>query len=412
MEPETLPLINLAAALGIGLLVGAERERRKGIGPSRANAGLRTFTVTSLLGAVCMLAGDELLLAVATAAVTTFAAIGYWRNRDADPGLTTEIALLLTLLLGALTIHQPALAAGLGVMLAVLLAAKSRLHHFVKTVMSERELGDALILAAATLIVLPLIPDRHIGLFEAINPRNTWTIVVLIICISALGHIALRAFGPRFGLPLAGLASGFISSTATIAAMGERARRTAALMPGAVAAATLSTVATVLQLGAVLAVTNLQVLELLAWPLLLAGLVALAYGGLFALRSLRSDKPDTADATRAFNITTALVLAAVLSVMLLISAALDAWLGEAGVLAAAAVSGLADAHAAAVSVASLASGGKLAIESAALPILLAMTTNTLSKSIAAALAGGWRYALQVIPGLLLTIAAAWLGLLI
>jgi len=412
MEPETLPLINLAAALGIGLLIGAERERRKGSGTSRAIAGLRTFAVTSMLGAVCMLAGGELLLAMATAAVTAFAAIGYWRNRETDPGLTTEIALLLTLLLGALTIHQPALAAGLGVMLAVLLAAKSRLHHFVRTVMTERELGDALILAAATLIVLPLIPDRHIGPFEAINPRNTWTIVVLIMCISALGHIALRALGPRFGLPLAGLASGFISSTATIAAMGERARQTAALMPAAVAAATLSTVATVLQMTALLAVTNLQVLKLMALPLLLAGLVALAYGGLFALRSLRSDTPDTSDARRAFSITTALVLAAVLSLMLLLSAGLDAWLGETGVLAAAAVSGLADTHAAAVSVASLAAGGKLATESATMPILLAMTTNTISKCVAATLAGSWRYALQVIPGLLLTVAAAWLGQLL
>ena len=147
MNPETLPLINLATALGIGLLVGAERERRKGSGPSRAIAGLRTFAVTAMLGAVCMLTGGELLLAVATAGVTAFAALGYWRNRDADPGLTTEIALLLTLLLGALTIAQPALAASLGVMLAVLLAAKSRLHHFVKAVMTERELGDALVLA-------------------------------------------------------------------------------------------------------------------------------------------------------------------------------------------------------------------------------------------------------------------------
>jgi uncharacterized membrane protein (DUF4010 family) len=412
MNPETLPLINLATALGIGLLVGAERERRKGSGPSRAIAGLRTFAVTAMLGAVCMLTGDELLLAVATAGVTAFAALGYWRNRDADPGLTTEIALLLTLLLGALTIAQPALAASLGVMLAVLLAAKSRLHHFVKAVMTERELGDALILAAATLIVLPLIPDRHIGPFDAINPRNAWTIVVVIMCIGALGHIALRALGPRFGLPLAGLASGFISSTATIMAMGERAKRTTTLMPAAVAAATLSTLATVLQLVAVLAIANTQVLKLMALPLLLAGLVAVVYGGFFSLHSLRGDGPDTADAKRAFNITTALVLAAALSAMLLLSAALDAWLGKAGVLAAAAVSGLADAHAAAASVASLVAGDRLDAADAALPILAAFTTNTISKCAAAIVAGGRRYALKIIPGLLLTAAAAWLGLLL
>lgn len=312
----------------------------------------------------------------------------------------------------ALTISRPTLAAGLGVALAALLAAKSRLHHFVKTVMTGRELDDALILAAATLIVLPLITDRYLGPFEAINPRNAWTIVVLIMCISALGHIALRALGPRLGLPLAGLASGFISSTATIVAMGERAKRATALMPAAVAAATLSTVATILQLVAVLAVTNLRVLEQMAMPLLLAGLVALAYGGFFALRSLRGDSPEAVDTQRAFNITTALTLATILSAMLLLSAALDAWLGKTGVFVAAAVSGLADAHAAAASVASLVAGNRLAFEDAALPILAALTTNTLSKCVAATFAGGRRYALQIIPGLLLTAAAAWLGLLL
>jgi len=409
MDPETLPLISLAAALGIGLLVGAERERRKGDGTNRAIAGLRTFAVTALLGAVCMLAGGELLLAVALAGIVVFSALGYSRNREFDPGLTTEIALILTLLLGALAIARPTLASALGVMLAVLLAAKSRLHHFVRRVMTERELNDALILAAATLIVMPLIPDRHIGPFDAINPRTAWTIVVLIMCIGALGHVALRVLGPRFGLPIAGFASGFVSSTATIAAMGARAKLDPSLMRAAVAAATLSTVATVLQMAVVLAATSTQVLKLMTLPLLLAGLTAFAYGGFFALRSIRGTGPDTVDTRRAFSINTALILAAILSTMLLLSAGLDAWLGKTGVLAAAAVSGLADTHAAAVAAASLVAVEKLAATDAILPILVALTTNTLSKSVAATFAGGRGFALQVIPGLLLTVAAAWFG---
>jgi uncharacterized membrane protein (DUF4010 family) len=95
-------------ALGIGLLIGAERERRKGEGPLRSTAGIRTFTATSLVGAVSIIVGGELLLAVATAGVA-----GYWRGHDDDPGLTTEIALILTALLGGLSMQQPALAAGL-----------------------------------------------------------------------------------------------------------------------------------------------------------------------------------------------------------------------------------------------------------------------------------------------------------
>lgn len=87
-------ILNLAVALGIGLLIGAERERRKGEGPSRSPAGIRTFTVTSLAGAISFIVGGEVLLAVATAGVIILTAAAYWRGHEDDPGLTTEIALI------------------------------------------------------------------------------------------------------------------------------------------------------------------------------------------------------------------------------------------------------------------------------------------------------------------------------
>ena len=89
-------ILNLAVALGIGLLIGAERERRKGEGPSRSPAGIRTFTVASLAGATSFIVGGEVLLAVATAGVIILTAVAYWRAHEDDPGLTTEIALILS----------------------------------------------------------------------------------------------------------------------------------------------------------------------------------------------------------------------------------------------------------------------------------------------------------------------------
>ena len=116
-------LLNLAVALGIGLLIGAERERRKGQGPARAPAGIRTFSVVSLAGAISVMVGGALVLAVTVAGVAALTAVAYFRSRDEDPGLTTEIALVLTALLGGLAMQQPALAAGIAVALAALLAA-------------------------------------------------------------------------------------------------------------------------------------------------------------------------------------------------------------------------------------------------------------------------------------------------
>ena len=241
-------IVNLAVALGIGLLIGAERERRKGKGPSRSPAGIRTFAVASLAGAISFATGGEILLAVTTAGAIILTALAYFRSRSDDPGLTSEIALILTVLLGGLSMRQPVLAAGVAVTLAALLASRTRLHHFVRSVLTERELTDGLIFAGATLVVLPLLPDQQIGPYGALNPRSIWIIVILVMAISAAGYILVRILGNRFGLAIAGLASGFISSVATIGAMGTRAKTTPAVLGAAVAGAVLSTVATIVQM--------------------------------------------------------------------------------------------------------------------------------------------------------------------
>lgn len=399
----------LMIALGIGLLIGAERERRKGQGPSRSAAGIRTFAVVSLLGAVSIMLGREILLAVSAFGVAVLSALAYFRSLEKDPGLTTEAALLLTLLLGGLAMRDPALAAGLAVAVAALLAARNRIHHFVRTVLTENELNDALVIAAATLVVLPLIPDRYLGPFEAFNPRIMWMIVIIMLSIGAAGHVAQRVFGPRWGLPIAGLASGFISSVATIRAMGERVARTPELLRPAVAGAVLSTVATIVQMSVLLAATSLQTLRALAVPLICAGAAAVVYGALSTLKTIRHEAPAARDTGRAFSFGTALVFAATISAVLVACAALDAWFGKAGLVAAAAVAGFADTHSPAVSVAALVAAGKLGAREAALPVLVALTTNTLTKIAVAHMSGNRRFAAQVIPGLILTMLAAWIG---
>lgn len=401
------PAFRLASALAIGLLIGAERERRKGEGPQRSAAGIRTFALAALLGGVSVMLGGNMLLAVTTAAIAIFTAAAYLRTHAQDPGLTSEIALVLSVLLGGLAQTQTATASALAVMVTVLLAARLRLHHFVSNVISEAELADALTFAAATLVVLPLMPDRYLGPFGAINPRTIWKIVVLMMSISAAGYIAVRSLGPRFGLPLAGLASGFVSSTATIAAMGTRALHEPALARSAIAGAVLSTVATILELAALLFATSQPTFYRMRLALVAAGIAALTYGALFMFRSMRQRALPSAQKGVAFSLKTAFLFAVVIAAMLFLSAALNASLGKAGVLAAAAVAGFADTHSAAVSVASLVGAGKFTSKEAALPILAALTTNTLSKIAVAISCGGRRYAMHVVPGLLIVIGAAW-----
>jgi uncharacterized membrane protein (DUF4010 family) len=402
-------ILNLAVALGIGLLIGAERERRKGSGPSRSPAGIRTFAVTSLAGAIGFSAGGQLLLAIVTAGVIGLVAVAYWRAHEEDPGLTTEIALMVTALLGGLSMQLPALAGGLGVVVVVLLTVKSRLHRFVGSVLTEDELQDALIFAGATLVILPLVPDRPMGPYGALNPHSIWVIVILIMAISAAGYIAVRLLGTRFGLPIAGLASGFISSTATIAAMGARAAKSNEVLASAVAGAVLSTIATIVQMALVLATTSIATLLALVIPLICAGLAATIYGAAFTVLAMRHRAEGEVQSSHAFSLSTAFVFALTLSIILVACAALQDRFGENGVILAAAFAGFADTHSAAISVASLVASGKLTPPEAVLPILAGLSTNTLSKVILAVSSGGLSFALRVIPGLILVAVAAWAG---
>jgi uncharacterized membrane protein (DUF4010 family) len=396
-------------ALGVGLLIGIDRERQKGDGPTRQAAGLRTFALASLLGAVAIAAGGELLLAAATLGVVGFAGLSYWRARDSDPGVTTETALVLTTLLGGLAIREPAFAAGLGVVVAALLAARSALHRFVLSVLTDEEIRSLLIFAGATLVVLPLLPDHPIGPYGALNLRTIWIVVILVMAVSALGYIAVRLVGVRFGLPLAGLASGFISSTATIGAMGARAAKEPALLKPAVAGAVLSSVATIVQLAILIAATSIETLRTFWPPLVLSGAAAVLYGGGFTLWALRHNAEKREPPGSAFSLGTALAFAAILAVVLLAAAAAQDWFGETGVLAAAAIAGFADTHSAAISVASLVADKKIEAPLSVIPILAAFTTNTISKMVFAVIAGGRAFAIYVVPGLILLVAAAWVG---
>ena len=120
---------SLSVALGIGLMMGAERERRKSTRTAPMAAGIRTFAMASVSGALAMQLGGVPLLAVLLASVALYTALSYWRSRDDDdPGLTTEIALMIAVLLGAKSLSAPTLAGGLAVVVTVLLAVRQQLQ--------------------------------------------------------------------------------------------------------------------------------------------------------------------------------------------------------------------------------------------------------------------------------------------
>lgn len=401
------PWLNFAVALGLGLFIGIERERSKGEGSTRHQAGIRTFALAVLSGATSFYLGGVTLLSVAVGGTAVLAAISYHRSDKADPGLTTEVALILATLIGGLTISNVTLALALAATVAVVLATKTAAHRFVKNVLTEPEVNDGLIFAVAALVLWPQLPDQYIGPFGALNPHTLGMIVILILAIGACGHIATRILGPRSGLPLAGFVAGFISSTAAIGSLAGRAKRDPTIIASAVAGATLSTVATFIQLALILFTISTATFSAIAPALAAGGLIAAIYGIGFTLRALKTVNPKESVSGSAFSIKTALILVATMAVMLVLAAGLEKMFGQKGIVIGAAVAGIADTHGPSISVASLVASGKLVPEASIVPILTAMTCNAVSKSVMALSAGSIDFSLRIIPGLVLSMIAAW-----
>ncbi|WP_124320902.1 MgtC/SapB family protein [Pseudomonas chlororaphis] len=405
----SLGLTGAAVALGIGLLIGLERERHKGRGDSRTCAGLRTFAITALLGYVAMQVGGSLLLGVMAICVALLVTVVYWRSLNSDPGVTSEVALLTVLLLGAMCGTAPELAIAIGVVVAGLLAYRQKLHHFARSQLSEAEMRDGLVLLIAALVVLPLAPDRYIGPYAAINLRTICTLTVLLMTVGAIGHIAVRTLGRRYGYVISAIASGFASSTVTIASMGHIAATEPDNVKVLGAAALFSNLATVTQVGLILGTVDIGLLRPMWWPLL-GGATATALYGLclmFPRPARGANQPIKVGG--AFNLKLALIVTLAMTGITFLSSAMLDRFGEVGVMVTATLSGFADAHSSTASIASLAKSGQLPFDAIAGPMLIAISSNSLSKCLVAWISGGHRFAAYVIPGQILLTLAMWAG---
>ena len=231
----------------------------------------------------------------------------------------------------------------------------------------------ALVLAIAAVVVLPRLPDRTIDPFQALNPFTLWRLVVLAMTMGMAGHVAERTAGPRLGLLLAGFASGFVSSAATVAAMAGRARDSAALVGSAAAGATASCVATFVYMALLIGAASPVLLRALGVPLA-AGAVLITVVALAQSRgSTMMGAPRSSDAP-AFRIGAVLLFAVLVALVTVASAALEDWLGSKAVVTAA-VAGVADAHVTAAGVVSLVAAQRLPLEAARYAVLLALTSK-------------------------------------
>ena len=413
MDTSQLELFQrLGLALALGLLIGAERgwKARDAEEGSRV-AGLRTFALIGLSGGVWALLAQllgEVLLGIAFLGFTAVILLSRLRvgAEQKDYGATTVIAALLTFGLGALAARgEMALAAAGAVVTALLLSVKPIVHDWL-TRISYDELLAALKLLVMSLVLLPVLPNQGYGPWQAINPYEFWLMVVLIAGISFVGYAAVRIGGARRGILIAALAGGLVSSTAvtiSYAGLSRTNPERAKLLAGGIGLAC----TTMYPRAFLVAVA----IEPRLWPLLLAPLAAATLVGYatsawLLARSAVSQESQGFNLRNPLELENALKFGLLLALVMLLTRAMQEWLGEVGIYILAAISGLADVDAINLSLSRMA-GDSLATEVAAVGLLLAVASNTLVKA-AIAIASGTR-SLRA-PSLLIFGSSALAGL--
>ena len=402
------PTIGFFTALCVGFLIGMVRERLHQ--PGVMMAGVRTHTIAALMGAVAFNLGLPVFI-IAMAMTGVLIAVGYFRSYSVDPGMTGEVSLALTVLLGGLAISSHQLAAALGVTVAVLLFLKKPLRKFSQELLTEKELEDALILFAAALVVLPLLPQEAIDPWGGLKPFAVWKVVVIIMCTGMLGHLAIRLTGLKWGLPITGFLSGFISSTAVIMDLGQKSKKDPAITAIACASALLSTLASLMLFALVLGASSFDLLKSVALPLMMGGLSLLAMSVLLFKRHPSTNELTLTATQDAFQLKHVFIIAFSISSISLVSSWIGSVFGQTGTLISAVIIGFAEIHAAAFSISQLERQSPELAQLARWGVIGILTASVISKSVLSVVGGGKDYGFKMASALVVFISVTALGLL-
>lgn len=390
--------VGLAQALLIGLLLGLERERSRP-GEDETFAGIRTFPLFALAGFLAAVLAPQAPLALpAVLIAVTAVAVAFHVVHPEGKGATTEVAAVVAALLGgAVGFGHGPLAAAIAVVVTLLLTLKAPLHRLAHAV-SQDEILAILKFGVVALIALPLLPDRGLGPYAAVNPRDVGIMVVLLTAISLAGYLLVRFFGQGKGFALAGLLGGLVSSTAVTLSFSGKAREVPdlarPLAVGIVLASSMLYARSALVLLALDAPLGRYLLPRLG-VLFVVGMA----GALVLLR--RGSAPREAGNTLALGnpveLGRALLLAALFAAVLLVARVAQAKLGTAGLWTVGLVGGLVDVDSVAVASARLRHQSVVDLRAAAGAYLLATVSNLAFKGGAVVVAGRGPLARQVLP---------------
>jgi len=371
-------------ALGLGMLIGLERERTRG--EERTFAGVRTFSLLALLGATSVYAGQQAglpwIVGLVFLAVVVLVAVAYYVTaRAGSIGVTTEVSALATFFIGSLCAwDQVGIAGAVAVAVMLLLALKGWLHNLAKRI-EPADVEATLKFAIITLIVLPLVPNTNFGPegLEVINPYKTWLMVVLIAGLNFFGYILVKVVGREHGLGINGLLGGLVSSTAVTLSFSQRSRTEPDLAPVLALAILLAWTVMFFRVVVEVGVVNIPLAKDLALGMLVMGVVSLVICYLLWRRGRSSEKAEVEIGHNPFELGDAIKFGALFAVVIFVAKAAQVYFGDTGLYLAGALAGLTDVDAIALSMANLAQQDPASSAAAARTIVIAVISNTMVK---------------------------------
>jgi len=389
-----------ATSIGIGLLIGLERERQSDI-----KAGLRTFALVGLLGCISALLAQTTdsgwILAAGLVAIAAMMITAHVSDPldTGDPGTTSVVALMVCYALGAMVwFGYTSTAVMLAIATTILLYFKAELHGISKS-LTHIDLLSILQFGVLALVILPILPDRSFGPYQALNPHNIWLMVVLISGVSLAGYAALRLVGAQHGAALIGLFGGFASSTATTMIFARHARAHVDLARTAMVVILLANIVVMVRLGLLCFVVAPELAGSLL-GVLGGGIVLGTVATLWGWRQLESgDALPLPKVTNPTEIKTALTFGGLYALILVLSAWLQDVAGNRGLYLLALASGLTDVDAIVLSSLRMFGMDKLTAVQTITAITLATLANLAFKTGLVVAIGGAALARRTLPGL-------------
>jgi len=382
-------VIAFAIALGLGLLIGLQRERT-----ADRLGGIRTYPLIAIFGALAARLSElydiPWLVPAGLLCMTVLVILGNlerMRGEQESTGITTEVSALLMYLLGAfLVLGEMSVAVAVGGTIAVLLHLKPPMHKFAQR-LSEQDLRAIMRFALISMIILPVLPNRTFGPYDVLNPFKIWLLVVLIVGIGLGGYGAYKLVGARGGTLLSGLIGGLISSTATTVSYARRARGEKGLTGMAALVILIASTSMFIRMFVEIAVVAPRMLPELLPPLAVLLVISAATCAV-GYRTFEDHESEMPEQSNPAELTTALVFAAFYALILLAIAAARDYFGERGIYVVALISGFTDVDAITLSTANFARAGALEPAAAWRSMIIATLANMVFKAGAAGVLGG------------------------